>query len=127
MMMELCKWGVTTLIGLQTALFFLRNAAIGRMNASGELPPGQHLPLGMYLVGTGILSVVAAIFVGITIVTSNHYRHYHGLLKANNESGLAVPEIKNSGRILVFILYFMFPLLDILIRVYIQSIQISLK
>jgi hypothetical protein len=120
MMLKLCQWAVTTLIGLQTAIFFLRSSVIERMLANGELPKGEPLPWNMYLMGTFILAVVAGIFSAMTLLAGKQYRHYHLLLMANNQSGLPVPPPTNLGRILIFALYFTFPLLDILLRTFIE-------
>jgi len=91
MMLKLCQWAVTTLIGLQTAIFFLHTVNLQRMVADNELKPGEHLPWNMYLMGTFVLAVVAFVFAGMTMLTSKHYRFYLDLLLANNESGLKVP------------------------------------
>ncbi len=121
-MLKLCQWAVTTLIALQTAIFFLRSAALDRMLLNGQVPKGAPLPWNVYLMGTFILSVVASLFSGMIILMGNNYRHYHALLIKNNESGLEVPPITNKGRFYVLGIFFIFPAMDILIRMYIQLI-----
>ena len=97
------------------------------MYDSGELPKGAHLPWSMYLVGTVILSVVAFLFSVMTVAVGKHYRFYHALYPTNSQSGIPVPPVKNTGRVAVFTLYFIFPIIDVAIRIYVQNIQIGFR
>ena len=52
---RLLQWGVTLMISVQTALFFVRHDVLGSLIDAGTLPKGSQLPLGRYVIGTGVL------------------------------------------------------------------------
>src|ERR1035437_9212384 len=85
-MQKMMQWGVTLLIGLQTALFFLRRELSDRYIAAGELKVGQQLPYGRYLIGTGFLTLAAAIVWAVNRRSVQQYRNYKSQLLTNNES-----------------------------------------
>lgn len=80
----------------------------------------QYLPWDRYLIGTVGLFVVATIFTLLTLMAARRYQFYAGLLKKHSE--LKIPSYQPSvfARILVCSMYFVFPLLDIAIRIYIR-------
>lgn len=124
--LRLCQWGVTVLISLHTAIFFLRKDIYERMLTSEELTKEQYLPWNRYILGTIVLIIVALIFSLLTAFVGSRYRFYNSQLKTHAKSGVAVPDPPKMVRWLIFGLYFIFPALDIFIRFYIR-IEIGLK
>lgn len=115
----LYQWGVTVLISIQTALFFLRKDIYERMLASGEISKPQYLPWDRYLIGTGVLFVVALTFFGLTRIVRERIKFYLGLLQDKHlfPDALPTPPLPKLARFFAFILFFVFPVMDIAIRV----------
>jgi hypothetical protein len=117
---RLLQWGVTVLASLQTAIFFLRKEVRDTMVASKELESHLPLPFARYLMGTLVLSVVAVICCYLVALTGIRYRKMRDQLVATNYYGIAHGEPKKSARIVVFFIFLAFPILDIVIRVWIH-------
>lgn len=119
---DTCRWGVSVLAGLQAAIFLIRKEVYEFLTTHGQLDPKvyHYLPWDRYLIGTGALCMVALIFFIFTVLIGRRYRWYHELLEKHSESGLPVPPVRGIGQFLMAGLYFMFPLLDVAIRLYIR-------
>ncbi|HEV2619255.1 MAG TPA: hypothetical protein VGU23_04885 [Acidobacteriaceae bacterium] len=111
------QWGVTLMISVQTIIFFVRQALLAADIDAGKLPRGGHLSLGRYLIGTSFLLFIAFILSRLNARSIEQYRHYKTQLIASRESGITDLPIKHTGRYLYY-LYFAFPVIDVLIRVY---------
>src|SRR5579871_948875 len=120
------QWGVTLMISLQTALFFVRHEIVATYVEAGKLPKGSELPLDRYLIATGFLCFVAGILAVFTTRITKQYRHYKSQLIASRESGITDLPIKKTGRWAYF-LYFAFPVIDILVRRIIIDINVKIQ
>ncbi len=91
----------------------------GRVEA-GKLPKGSELPWSRYLVGTVFLSVTAWIVSLLTGRMVEHYRHYRAQLIDCSKSGSGIDDkpIRKISR-WAQVLFFIFPVMDLLFRVYI--------
>lgn len=119
---RLCQWGVGVLASLQTAIFLIRKEIYAYLIAHGKLDPEQYqyLPWDRYLIGTGGLVMVAFIFTLMSIMVGRRYQFHVRLLETHSESGLPNYRASVFGRVLVCLLYFLFPALDVAIRVYVR-------
>jgi hypothetical protein len=109
------QWGVTLMISIQTALFFVRHDVLQTEIDAGRLPKGSPLPPGRYLIGTGFLCFVALILSIFTARANEQYRHYKLQLAASRESGIKDLPIKRIGS-WAYPLYFAFPVIDFLVK-----------
>jgi len=119
------QWGVTLMISLQTALFFVRRDIANAAIEAGTLPKGSEAPLPRYLIGTAFLLFVAFVLSRFTARLSKQYRNYKIQLMQCRDSGISDLELSNTGRWAHF-LYFSFPIIDILARI-IVTITIHIK
>jgi hypothetical protein len=118
-LLALYQWGVTVLISVQTAIFFLRKDIFERMSLNGQLSKGQYIPWERYLIGTGVLFTIACVFLLLTRILRDRYKFYHVLLQDRDRfpDALPVPPINPIVRFLLLLLFFIFPILDLAIRV----------
>ncbi len=114
---------------MQTALFFLRKDVYERMLTSGEVTKTQYLPWNRYLIGTGVLFVVALIFFGFTRIIRERHKFYTLLLRDKNifPDPLPTPPMPGLARLFGMVLFFIFPHLDISIRITTLKLQIELQ
>lgn len=120
---RLLQWGVTLMISVQTALFFVRHEVVTSLIDGGALPKGSILPRDRYAIGTCILAYLAFVLSKLNARASEQYRHYKTQLIATRTSGISDLPIKHTGRWVYFI-YFSFPAIDILVRI---AVSISIK
>jgi len=116
---KLLQWGVTVMISLQTAIYFVRRDTANALIESGQLPKGSEAPIERYLLGTGFLIFVAIILSTLTARATAQYRHYKSQLIQCRESGIQDLSIRHTGR-WAHILYILFPIYDILSRMWID-------
>ena len=109
------QWGVTLMISVQTALFFIRHEILTAEIDVGRLPKGSNLPLNRYLIGTAFLFFIAVVLSRFSARASEQYRHYKAQLIASRTSGIKDLPIKYVGR-WSYLLYFAFPVIDVLVR-----------
>ncbi len=122
---KMMQWGITLMVSLQTALFFLRRELVDRMVTSGELQKGEQLPYWRYLAGTAFLLLAALIVSAINKRTVEQYRNYKSQLLMCSESGITDLPLAGVGSRLKY-LFFAFPVFDLLIRLYF-TVQIHFK
>jgi hypothetical protein len=141
LMFKLVEWGVSILVGLQAALFFVRKEivksllerelspgmsskqAVESLVQSHKLAEGGRLPWDRYLFGTVLLFAVACIFTALTLYLSSHYRFYRRELTNNLESGVKPPpELRRTPRRLLVLMYMFFPVFDVLARWLLQYV-----
>ena len=125
LLFRLIQWAITVMVSVQTALYFIRKDIVAGYVAQGLLKPGAPLPWGRHIVGTLGLIIIASIFSFMTFVGVHRYRDYKDQLIEANESGIRETPRNKFSRWSIIILYFIFPLLDILIKIYF-SIEIKL-
>jgi hypothetical protein len=118
--MRILQWGVTVLVSVQTALFFVRRDITGEYASRGLLHAGEPLPFHRYIIGSFFLLVLATIFSRMTYRTSLRLYNYKRQLLECLPSGIEelgrFPEL----RILGAAVYFVFPLLDVFLRLVIH-------
>lgn len=118
-MMNILQWGLTVMVSFQTALFFIRREVLSADIEAGRLAKGSQLPFGRSLLGTLFLFGLAMIFSRLSARMAEQYRHYKAQLTANRESGITDLPIQYTSR-WVYPLFFFFPILDVLSRLYID-------
>jgi hypothetical protein len=116
---RILQWGVTLMITLQTALFFVRQDVLKRYIDAGKVPMGSELPLPRYVMGTAFLVIVAFVLAKLTARSMEQYRNYKSQLIKCRTSGVVDLPIKHTGR-WAYLLYFIFPMVDLLSRAYIS-------
>jgi hypothetical protein len=121
---KLGQWGVTVMVSLQTALFFLRHELIDSAVAAGTLQKGQSLPWGRHLIGTAFLTFAALIVSAFSKRAAEQYRYYKKQLLSGSESGISDQSTRGTNNWIIY-LYLGFPVLDVLIRLYI-TVSISI-
>jgi hypothetical protein len=124
-MQRMMQWGLTLLVSLQTALFFLRRQMIETYVDAGIIHKGDNLPWGRYLIGSTFLLIAATVLWIFGRRATQQYRLYKNQLVEANESGIKDQPTKGTSRWSTA-LYFAFPLFDVAIRLYV-SIQVSLR
>jgi hypothetical protein len=122
---KLTQWGVTVMVSLQTALFFIRRELIDTYVAAGILHKGESLPWARYLVGTSFLAFAAFIVSLFTARAAVQYRHYKEQLVKGSASGIIDKPTSGVTNWVIY-LYFAFPVIDVLIRIYI-TVTISIR
>lgn len=115
------QWGVTLMISVQTALFFVRHEILSASIDAQKLPKGSELPIGRYIFGTMFLAYLALILSLLTARLNAQYRNYKTQLIACRESGSGIKDlpIKRKGR-LAYALYFSFPVIDLAVKLIIK-------
>ena len=114
------QWGVTVLASLQTAIFFLLREVRETMVTSGQLKATDSLPIERYLVGTLLLCVVTVICCYLVALSGNRYRKTREQLVETNYYGIKHGEVQKVARYAVFVVFCAFPLLDIVIRMWVH-------
>jgi hypothetical protein len=127
-MIDVYKWGVGVLAGMQTAFFFLRKDIYDRMLLSGELQKNQYLPWNRYLIGTVVLIIMAFIFTGFSAFLRQRFYFYAKLLSDKNRcpDALPLPPTPHWITFILVSLYFIFPIIDIAIRM-VLHFQIEIR
>jgi hypothetical protein len=117
---RLCQWGVTTLVGLETAIVFIRKDYIDML----KLPSGTPLLPRQQLVGTFVLFVVAFMFFMMSRWISHRLLYYMEALRKLPQQYPGVdiriyPEIPQDRSVRYYprILYFFFPCFDLFLYV----------
>jgi hypothetical protein len=113
------QWGVTLMISIQTALFFVRREAANALIEAGKLPKGSEVPLERYFLGTGFLIFIALVLSMLTKRSTAQYRNYKRQLAACRDSGITDLPVRYTGR-WAYGLYAAFPAIDLLARVLIS-------
>jgi hypothetical protein len=116
------QWGVTLMISVETALFFVRQQILNGYIAAQQLPRGAGLPTWRYFIGTAFLAYLALILSLLTARTTSQYRHYKTQLMQCRDSEIKDLPIKYTGR-LAYALYFSFPVIDVLVRIVVVKIS----
>lgn len=122
-MVRVMSWGVTILVSVQTALFFVRKDVALSID-SGVAGASSHqgaleVPLNRYLLGTFFLTLLATIFFRLSLYVSTRLRHYRRQLE-NCPSGIIELPSRNGSRPWVACVFYVFPLVDILARLYLK-------
>jgi hypothetical protein len=118
----LCQWGVALLVSTELTLAFIRRNSYESLLATKQLAEGQMLPIGRHLLGTILLAVIAAILSAVTLLVARRYRFYRGLLEHSGESGISVAPGTNGITNLIVTMYFVFPVLDLLLWFYLLAV-----
>jgi hypothetical protein len=113
------QWGVTLMVSLQTALYFVRRDAANALIESGQLAKGSEVPIERYFLGTGFLIFIAIVLSMLNARATAQYRNYKVQLIQCRESGVKDLEIRYTGR-WAYLLYAIFPVIDILARAWID-------
>jgi hypothetical protein len=126
--MDAWRAGVALLSSMSLAIFYIRRQVYEQMLETGELNRGQYLPWDRYILGTLFLLVVASMFYGICRILGNRYRWYADLLNKECDNPIALPPVSPAGlgRKLFFGVFFIFPLFDFALRVWIR-LEIGLR
>src|ERR1017187_10405553 len=75
-MQKYMQWGLTVMVSLQTAIFFVRRDLVQTYVDAGILKKGQELPYYRYAVGTVFILGCAFVLRRFTERVSQQYRHY---------------------------------------------------
>jgi hypothetical protein len=123
LMLRLAQWGITVMAALHTAIYYVRRDIVERMVDAEQLKPGANLPLDRYVIGFLALVVVAFIFSSMSIAVSRQWRHMRQQLidVAAAGSGIDVythPRVPMRWGLVI--IYFIFPLMDLLVRIYVS-------
>jgi hypothetical protein len=121
------QWGVTLMVSLQTALYFVRRDAANTLIEAGQLGKGSEVPLARYFLGTGFLIFVAVVLSMFTARANAQYRNYKNQLIQCRQQGVGITDltIRYTGR-WAYGLYAAFPIIDILARMWIHfSVRLS--
>ena len=118
--MRVVQWGVTVLISLQTALFFVRRDVTNEYVGRGLLHAGEPLPWHRYIIGSAFLFILAMIFARMSQRTSERLYNYKKQLLECLPSGIEEIGRFPDMRFLMIGVYFIFPLLDIFLRLVIR-------
>jgi hypothetical protein len=115
LMLRVCQWGVTVLVTVQFALYYIRRDLLTRYLAAGTVRAGEPLPLDRYLLGTSFLFILACIFSLFASGTINSYYHYRDQL-SGEDTGITLHTPNKLRRVFLYLLFFIFPLMDLLYR-----------
>ena len=118
----LCQWGLALLVITELTLSFVRKASYASLLAAKQLTEGQMLPLGRHLLGTILLSVLAAILSAVTVLIARRYQFYRGQQERNAQDRVPVAPGTNGINFLIVAMYFVFPILDLLLWYYLQAL-----
>jgi hypothetical protein len=110
------QWGLTVMVSLETAIFFVRRDLIQSAIDAGTLAKGQELPYFRYLVGTGFLALCAIVLWKVVARSTEQYRHYKEQLVKASVSGI---NDKTTGGVTFWMRYvfFAFPIYDLGVRI----------
>ena len=118
--LKMLQWGATFLASLQTVIFFFRKDMYEKMVHAGQLMGEQYIPWDRYLIGTFFLIVVASIFSYLVVLAGNRYRKIRQQLVEADVYGIDYGDVRKSARPIVLLVFYIFPIIDILVRVYIK-------
>jgi hypothetical protein len=113
------QWGLTVMVSIQTAIFFLRRELLQTYVDAGLLQKGQELFYRRYLIGTAFLLLAAYVLHRFSRRVTEQYRHYKEQLLQNNESGVRDKPTTGVSKWTTY-LYFAFPAFDVLSRLWID-------
>lgn len=117
---QLSQWGVAVLVAMQTAIYFVRKDVWQTLLDKKLLGAGQPLPMQNYRLGTIGLLMVATIFSILTLLISRNAVHYRKQLLEDKTCLLTHRPLTRHyvAMGLICILYFLFPILDYILRIY---------
>ena len=118
-MQKYMQWGLTMMISLQTAIFFVRRDLVQSYVDAGILRKGAELPLFRYLIGSIFLVGCAFVISKYYNRSAVQYRHYKDQLVKNAESGIDDKATTGMSRWMGY-LFFAFPVYDVLVRIWID-------
>lgn len=122
--MRIMHWGVTVEASAQMLLYFVRREATDLLQEQGKLAAGMPLPLNRYLLGTGFLFVLALVFFGMSYAVTTRLTYYREQLCPNSDvptpCGIYEMGPRKHFRYMALSLYFVFPLFDIAVRMYLH-------
>lgn len=128
MTIKLAQWGITVLIGLQTAIFFVRKDMLIRVEKLlGAKYDPLLLPWSFHFIGTFFLLIIASIFCFLTYRATERYRHYKKQLVNISQKSIEDIPVSRYFRKLILSFFFVFPAIDILIRIYLSLLEIWYK
>lgn len=131
---RLIQWGVSVLVALQTALYFVRRdvikslidrelapdvtmkQAVATLVSANKLAVEGLLPWKRYIAGTYFLLFVSLIFAGVTIYGIKQYRHARSELARHAISGITPPDVSNVPLVLIVVMFLFFPAFDVAVR-----------
>ncbi|MFL5328674.1 MAG: hypothetical protein ACJ8C4_07140 [Gemmataceae bacterium] len=132
---DIAKWGVTVLVTLQTATFFVREKVAQDMaraalmannpvvNVNPVAPAIETIPFRRWIVGSVLLLILAILFSLMSrIVGTQARKQIKGL---RDVPGLVLPvyEPTKGARWVIYSMYFIFPLFDVILYFYLHSWQ----
>lgn len=113
------QWGITIMLATTAGtLYTVRKDILNRLVEQGSLSYGESLPFYRYLIGTFFLLFLACLFAFFTMCALRPLQIYKKQLNKADNSGIEWPS-KTFGSFGVWI-YFLFPLVDILVRIYVR-------
>jgi len=108
------QWGLTVMVSIQTAIFFVRRELTLTYIDAGLLKKGEELFYRRYLIGTVFLLMGAYVLHRFSRRVAEQYRHYKSQLSAAAaESGILDMPTTGVSNWTMY-LYFAFPVFDIL-------------
>jgi hypothetical protein len=116
--MRILQWGITVITGASSIIFYARRSIKDDLVASTALKAGEPLPLKIYLIGTVFLFLLAFVFTVMSGLASRRYRAYVGQLPQFNRSNIAEPTPSGHSLWILPWLFYLFPLFDVLLRIY---------
>ena len=121
--LRIFQLGITLLVALETALGFLRKEWLVFLLNKHLLPEGTILlPRLAYAIGTAMLLVVALVFTIMCSMGVKRHRWYLGeLTRVRISSIVELPPPKPWLQILLFAAFFFFPVLDVLVRLWVEG------
>jgi hypothetical protein len=119
LMQKYMQWGLTVMVTLETAIFFVRRDLAQTYVDAGIITKGQELPYFRYGVGTAFLLLCSFVLYKFTSRTIVQYRHYKNQLAASNESGI-VDKPTSGVSSWVNYLFFAFPVYDLAVRLWVD-------
>lgn len=125
LVISIMRWGVTVLIGMETSLWFMRMHVTEHLAKLDNLQADETIPFVRWLFGTVFMLIVACVFYAITRYVGLKLRDYRRqLLDMKGESITGIEEVQGASstlRFTIYGLYFIFPLIDLIIYPLIQA------
>jgi hypothetical protein len=119
MMQKYLQWGLTVMVSVQTAIFFVRRDLVQTYIDAGVIKKGQELPYYRYIVGTIFILGCALVLSKFNARVANQYRHYKRQLVSAADSGIDDQPITGMSKWGGY-LFFAFPIYDILVRLWVE-------
>ena len=116
--MRMLQWGVTVMIAAGSVIFYARRAIKEDFVAAGTLKHGAPLPLNVYLIGTAFLILLALVFTVLSGLASRRYRSYFDQLVRHSTSGVDDIIATGHSRWIMPFIFWLFPVFDVLLRIY---------